>query len=409
MNYSRILKGILEIGEEMVECGAENFRVEEGLYRMCQAYGFSRVNVFVIPSNIQITVETKEGDFITQIRQIESCEFNFDRLDYLNNLCRYISEHAPDEIEIKEKYNEVISKPKQPHYIRLLAGILGGTGFAVFFGCSFFDAIVAVLVSSMIVAVGDWLIKHENNLFLYNCILAFLSEVIILGTYSLGFGDHPDCTMIGIVMLLISGLGFVNGIREIMQRDFLSGALNIMNSILGATGIAIGIAGAMLLFQYHGALDFIIAHSEVVQLISCTIACVGFAMWFQVRYRQVLYSGIGAFITWAIYSFVYNMDQNNFFATLFSALFVFLYAYIVARINKAPSTIFLTASVFPLVPGPNLYYMMSDLVDGQASPSMYQFIVLMETCFAIALGFIFMDFILRFCKKFQNGELFHIK
>ena len=406
MNYSKILKGILEIGVEMVECGAENFRVEEGLYRMCQAYDFSQVNVFVIPSNIQITVETRDGEFMTQIRHIESSEFNFDRLDYLNNLCRYVSEHAPDEIEIKEKFNEVIHHPKQPHYVRLLAGILGGTGFAVFFGSTFFDAIVAIVVSSMIVIVGDWLIKHEKNLFLYNCILAFLSEVIILGTYRLGFGIRPDSSMIGIVMLLISGLGVVNGIREFMQRDFLSGTLNIMNSILGATGIAIGIAGAMLIFHYHGAFDFILAHSEVVQLISCTIACVGFAMWFQVRNRQVVYSGIGAFISWAIYLFVYNINESNFFATMFSALFVFLYAYISARINKAPSTIFLTASVFPLVPGPNLYYMMSDLVDGQIAHTTYQFVVLVETCFAIAIGFIFMDFFLRFYKKFRVGELF---
>ena len=406
MNYSKILKGILEIGEEMVECGAENYRVEEGLYRMCQAYDFTRVNVFVIPSNIQITVETKEGDFITQIRQIESSEFNFDRLDYLNNLCRYVSEHAPDEIVIKEKFTEVMNRPKQPGYVRLLAGVLGGTGFAVFFGSTFFDALVAVIVSSMIVIVGDWLGKHEKNLFLYNCILAFLSEVIILGANRLGIGVRPDCTMIGIVMLLISGLGIVNGIRELMQRDFLSGTLNIMNSVLGAMGIAIGIAGAMLLFKNHGALNFIIAHSEIVQLISCTIACVGFAMWFQVRYRQVVYSGIGAFISWAIYLFVYNINESNFFATMISALFVFLYAYITSRINKAPSTIFLTASVFPLVPGPNLYYMMSDLVDGEIAHTTYQFAVLMETCFAIALGFIFMDFILRFYKKARAGELF---
>ena len=55
--------------------------------------------------------------------------------------------------------------------------------------------------------------------------------------------------MIGIVMLLISGLGTTNGFRELLQRDFISGSINILNSILGATGIALGIALAMLLFH----------------------------------------------------------------------------------------------------------------------------------------------------------------
>ena len=90
MNYNKILQGILDIGEAMLQSGAENFRLEDSLYRMCKSYGFTRYDVFVIPSNIQITVETPEGDIITQIRHIESTDINFDRLDYLNNLSRYV-------------------------------------------------------------------------------------------------------------------------------------------------------------------------------------------------------------------------------------------------------------------------------------------------------------------------------
>ena len=405
MNYYKILKGILDVGEGMVVCGAENFRVEEGLYRMCRAYNFERVNVFVIPSNIQVTVETKEGDFITQVRQIESSEFNFDRLDYLNNLCRYISSNAPDEKEIQAKYQEVINRPTQAYFVRVLAGIAGGAGFAVFFGSKLDDTIVAIIVSAMIVLLGDWLAKYEKNLFLFNSVLAFLSEVIIVGSSKFfDFGTRPNCTMIGIVMLLISGLGFVNGIRELMQRDFLSGFYNIMNSLLGATGIAIGIAGAMLLFHRHSAADFIVVSDLVIQLISCTVACTAFAMWFQVRRKQVLYSGIGAFICWGIYLIAYDHKPSNFFATLLGAMVVFFFAFIAARLNKAPSTIFLTAAVFPLVPGPNLYYMMSSMVSDYPDAAVKQFFVLMETCFAIALGFIFMDFAIRIILNIKNSQ-----
>lgn len=44
--------------------------------------------------------------------------------------------------------------------------------------------------------------------------------------------------MIGIVMVLISTLGVINGLRDVVQRNFTSGALEIMNSVLGALGIA---------------------------------------------------------------------------------------------------------------------------------------------------------------------------
>ena len=56
MDYNKIVQGILDIGEAMLQSGAENFRLEDSFYRMCRSYGFKRSDVFVIPSNIQVTV-----------------------------------------------------------------------------------------------------------------------------------------------------------------------------------------------------------------------------------------------------------------------------------------------------------------------------------------------------------------
>ena len=396
MNYKRILQGILDIGEAMLKSGAENFRLEDSLYRMCKGYGFIHYDVFVIPSNIQITVETPDGDIITQIRHIESTDINFDRLDYLNNLCRYVCNNKPDENVLHEKFLETMNRKKQHPAVKYFAGVMGGTGFAVFFGCNFMDAIVAVIVSLMIVVVGKWLSKRENNLMIYNMTLAFLSEVIIIVMVRLGIGSHPDRIMIGIVMLLISALGTTNGIRDLLQRDFISGFLNIMNSFLGAAGIAFGIALAMLLLNGVSSEGIIISHSVAVQLISCTIACTGFALWFKIKGRQVLYSSVGAFFTWGIYVVVYELRPSNFLATLVAAVFVAFYAFIMSRINKAPSTIFLTASVFPLIPGPNLYYMMYGCVSANTDMAFSETIILLSTCLAIAFGFIIVDMISRY-------------
>ena len=249
MDYNRIVQMILDVGEEMLRSGAENFRLEDSLYRMCKSYGFKRYDVYAIPSNLQITVETPEGEIITQIRHIESTDIDFDRLDYLNNLSRYVCANKPDEKVFQEKFQEVLEREQQHPALKYFAGVMGGAGFAVFFGCNLTDAIVAVIVSLMIVVVGDWLGKRESNLLVYNMILAFLSEMIILAAIRLGIGSHPDRVMIGIVMLLISGLGVTNGIRDVLQRDFISGALHIMNSMLGAAGIAFGIALAIMILD----------------------------------------------------------------------------------------------------------------------------------------------------------------
>ena len=404
MNYERILEGILDIGEAMLCSGAENFRLDDTLYRMCKSYGFERYDVFAIPSNIQITVKTPDGEFLTQIRHIESTGINYDRLDYLNNLARYVCQNTPDADELHEKFLEVMNREEQPLILTYAAGIMGGTGFAVFFGCGLMDALVATLVSLMIVFVGNWLGKRESNLLIYNLILAFLAEVVIIGMDFLGIGTHQDRIMIGIVMLLISALSTTNGIREMLQRDFISGLINIMNSILGAAGIAFGIAIAMRLLGGGDSDGYVLNHNVGIQLVSCTVTCVGFALWFKIKGKQLIYSGIGAFFTWAIYLVVYEVWPSNFGATMAGAIFVAAYAFIMSRVNKAPATIFLTASAFPLIPGPNLYYMMYGWVSADSAMAGREMDLLLETCLAIALGFLIVDVVSRiglYAKKME--------
>ena len=192
MNYEKLVQGILNIGEAMLQCGAEIFRVEDSLYRMYKSYGFMTYDVYVIPSNIQVTVETPEGEIITQIRHIESTGADYDKLNYLNAMSRYVCSHNPDEKELVRRFKKVMARPDQSELITGLAQITGGTAFAVFFGCDLQDAVVALIVCLMIVLVGRWLSRREGNPMIYNLILAFLSEVVIVTAVRSGLGHHPD-------------------------------------------------------------------------------------------------------------------------------------------------------------------------------------------------------------------------
>ena len=407
MNYTKILQGILDIGEAMLKSGAENFRIEDSLYRMCRSYGFTRYDVFVIPSNIQITIETPDGEILTQIRHIETVSTDFDLLHHLNKLSRYVCAHTPNEKELHQKYLDTMNRIPQHPAIQYVATVMGGTGCADFFGCGFTDADVAAIASVMIVIAGNWLSKRESNLLIYNMILSFLSEVLIVVLVRLGIGVHPERIMLGMVMLLISAIGTTNGIRDLLQRDFISGLINILNSFLGAAGIAFGIALAMLLLNEVSSEGAALNTNILIQLISCTIGCTGFALCFKIRGRQVLFSSVGAFLTWGIYLLVYHFNPSNFLATLTAAVFVGFYAFAMSRINKAPSTIFLTASVLPLIPGSALYYMMYGYVSGNKEMAMVKTNSLLTTCLAIALGFLIVDVASRYLMTALNRD-YHI-
>lgn len=144
--------------------------------------------------------------------------------------------------------------------------------------------------------------------------------------------------------------------------------------------------------------------SLAIQLISCTAACVGFAYWFNVKGIQVMYAGIGAFFTWLVYALIYNAGYSNFTATLVGSVFVAAYAQIMARVNKAPATIFQTVCVFPLVPGPNLYYMMYCIVMEDHDMALSEASTLLVTCLGIALGFIIVEIINKYLSRLVKAK-----
>lgn len=246
MDTKDLLKQILKIGKEMLRSGAEVGRVEDSLYRMCRGYGFISCEIWVISSNIQAMVETESGELITEISYIRDTAIDFDTLDLLNTLSRYICANKPAVEEIERRLEAILCRPAPSAWKEYTAGVLAASGFGVFFNCDWLDAIVAAVAAVLLTWLGRRLRKQETNPLIYNFILSFLVEIFIIFCVHLGFGHHAEYITIGNVMLLISALGTTNGIRDLLHRDTLSGALNIANSFIGAAGIALGIALAML-------------------------------------------------------------------------------------------------------------------------------------------------------------------
>ena len=316
MDYEALLNEVLDIGKEMVKSGAETNRAEDSIYRMIESYDVEQCNVFVIQSNIQATIKPVDGPFITQIRRIHKPGFNYDRLDYLNNLSRYICQNKPTVEEIHEKYNEVMNRRPQPTYLRYLAAILGGVGFGVYFGCDLVDTIVGIVICALVeMYVGDLLNKKEDNLAVYNFIIAFLTAAAVFVVAEVGMGHHPDRIILGLNMVLISGRGVTNGIRDVLDRAYLSGILNIAHACLGAIAIACGTGLAMLLFE-GDIYEMYIAPSIWVQLISCGVASMGFALVFKAASRQAFWAGVGGFLNCGCYLLGQHFYGNNMAAVM---------------------------------------------------------------------------------------------
>ena len=96
MEVSRYLDLFVDIGQAMLEAGAEIHRVEDTIYRLCGAYGLGRADIFAIRSLILVTIR----ESYTDSRRIYGIGTNMARLEELNALSRYICRERPEAAEI---------------------------------------------------------------------------------------------------------------------------------------------------------------------------------------------------------------------------------------------------------------------------------------------------------------------
>lgn len=133
-----------------------------------------------------------------------------------------------------------------------------------------------------------------------------------------------------------------------------------------------------------------------IQVIAAFFGSLGFAWILKIKGIQVLYAGIGGMLTWSVYLAAYGQIHSYFFSNLIASIFVAAYAEFMARINKAPSTIFLTASAIPLIPGANLYDTMHGIVRENYKLASTNGVTTLVVSLAIGLGFVIVAVVTRY-------------
>lgn len=119
-----------------------------------------------------------------------------------------------------------------------------------------------------------------------------------------------------------------------------------------------------------------------IQIVTGALGALGFALIAHVKLKHLGAATLGGLLSWAIYLWVIALTNSVFFASLISAMMVYVWSEIMARVMKAPVTIFLVPGILPLLPGSFLYYAMLALLNHQDSVFRQQ----ANTTIAVTLG-----------------------
>lgn len=236
----------MEIGEQMLICGAEVHRVEDSVRRICYACGAERVDMFSSTSSMILTVRGADGKLYTQTRRVTSLETDFHKLDRLNRLSRRICAESMTAEQIRAELDAIGRIRHYPFWVECLGYVMISSSFALFFGGVWQQAIVAgviAVVLRLVVELADRLI--QNTIF-SKFLCSFVLTALTFGAVRLGLAPRADEIIIGCIMLLIPGIGFTNAMRDIFTGDSISGILRCIEAVL----CALSIAGGYYLFAF---------------------------------------------------------------------------------------------------------------------------------------------------------------
>ena len=125
--------------------------------------------------------------------------------------------------------------------------MLAAGGFAVFFGGDMLDGTAAAVIAIAVYFMDyNFKLRNINNV-IYTFIASLVSGVIAMIFTHFGFGNNVDNVMIGVIMLLIPGLLLVNSIKEMFNRDIVTGLYRFVEAVFVAVAIAGGFAVSVLL------------------------------------------------------------------------------------------------------------------------------------------------------------------
>ena len=237
---SRFLCILIKMGEALQNSGAEVFRVEDTLNRIAAAYGAQEVNVFVITSSIVVTLTMPQLPPQTQTRRLRHASGNdLLMLEELNALSRRICAAPPS----VEEFQRQLAAPR----LRLAGSVLAASSFAVFFGGSLWDGLLAGVIAVLVFWMERCLAPFCMNGVEFQFIASFCCGISTLLFCRIGPQLHADKILIGIIMLLIPGIMLTNSIRDILLGDIISGSLRLVEAILMAAVLALGMMAAIWL------------------------------------------------------------------------------------------------------------------------------------------------------------------
>lgn len=246
----KIMRVALFAGELTLRYGGETYRVEETIERMCRARGLMHVSPFAVPTGIFLSDDRLDG--FSFIKRIKSRSIDLKRITELNDLVRKYcgGKYTEDEMLVALKKIATDSSYRRWHVVAG-AGV-SAAFFALLAGGDGRSFAVSLAMGMLITFLRQTMIRKTLTTMMADGVSGFLVAIFAVFAQRLGLMNDLAPVIIGNMMPLVPGVAFTNGLRDLIHGDLVSGIARVVEAILIAFSIALGVGIALQLLVGGG-------------------------------------------------------------------------------------------------------------------------------------------------------------
>ena len=246
-----VMEVAMKAGRLLLENGAEIFRVEETMERICRYYHVENPSFFVLSNGIFMTGGggVPGGRHFAHVEHIPVKGAQLDRVVAVNQLSREIEGGRCTLSEADACLNAIARMPGKKRWQQILASGVGSACFCILFGGSGMDSAASFLAGLLLYAYVLLLSAPYMSRMIGNVLGGVLASAACVALYGLGLGDDLSHMIIGAIIPLIPGIPFTNGIRDLADGDYISGSVRLLDALVTFLCIATGVGVVIALYH----------------------------------------------------------------------------------------------------------------------------------------------------------------
>jgi len=248
MTKEEVLEIALAAGTLLLCNGAETYRVEDTMLRICALRGMHTVSAFCTPSVILLSDESLRG--FSRMYRVTNRTVDLTVLSEINDFSFNLKNTQQSYAEIMYFLNKKFNKPARPAYVDVLCSAVAGSCFAVVLGGGTNEFIAALFGSLLSMAFLKKLAAFRPSSFWATTMAGGIICAVTLGFHALVPATSMEETIAGAIMPYLPGMAFTNGLRDYIAGDLISGNSRVAEAVFLVGGLVIGIATVLGIF-YH--------------------------------------------------------------------------------------------------------------------------------------------------------------